>query len=39
LPERTQPVSVARSAAVNAIGVASCIAMPQPYHGAVTYAS
>ena len=28
LPERTQPVSVARSAAVSAIGVASCIAMP-----------
>jgi hypothetical protein len=29
LPERTQPASVARSAAVSAIGVASCSAMPQ----------
>ena len=38
LPERTQPVSVARSAAADATGVASCIAMPQPHHGALTHA-
>jgi hypothetical protein len=29
LPERTQPASVVRSAAVSATGVASCTAMPQ----------
>jgi hypothetical protein len=29
---------VARSAAASATGVASCIAMPPPYHGALTYA-